>query len=159
MVLNADTSLGTFTQSRATDVLAITGVLIAVPTLWLVPLGTIADHYLSRWGFTMVTVVHVIGAVVATLAIAWPSSIMIFFLQRYIRGMKNPRKQKAIQFAAGALAVGLVLASAWQIALQINQGYAAYFLTIMTIVIALFTRWHPLYLIALGAALGIFGVI
>jgi chromate transporter len=101
----------------------------------------------------------VIGAVVATLAIAWPSSIMIFFLQRYIRGMKNPRKQKAIQFAAGALAVGLVLASAWQIALQINQGYAAYFLTIMTIVIALFTRWHPLYLIALGATLGIFGVI
>ena len=101
----------------------------------------------------------VIGAVVATLAIAWPSSIMIFFLQRYIRAMQNPRKQKAIQFAAGALAVGLVLASAWQIALQINQSYAAHFLTIMTIVIALFTRWHPLYLIALGAALGIFGAI
>jgi len=101
----------------------------------------------------------VIGAVVATFAIAWPSSIMIFFLQRYIRGMQNPQKQKAIQFAAGALAVGLVLASAWQIALQINQGYAAYFLTIATIVIAVFTRWHPLYLIILGAALGVMGII
>jgi chromate transporter len=101
----------------------------------------------------------VIGAVVATLAIAWPSSIMIFFLQRYIRGMKNPRMQMAIQFAAGALAVGLVLASAWQIALQINQGYAAYFLSIITIMVAVFTRWHPLYLIALGAALGVMGVI
>ena len=101
----------------------------------------------------------VIGAIVATLAIAWPSSIMIFFLQRYIRSMQNPRKQRAIQFAAGALAVGLVLASAWQIALQINQGYAAYILTIGTILIAVFTRWHPLYLIALGAALGIMGVV
>jgi chromate transporter len=101
----------------------------------------------------------VIGAVVATLAIAWPSSIMIFFLQRYIRGMKNPRMQMAIQFAAGALAVGLVLASAWQIALQINQGYAAYFLSIITIMVAVFTRWHPLYLIALGAVLGVMGVI
>ena len=101
----------------------------------------------------------VIGAIVATLAIAWPSSIMIFFLQRYIAGMQNPRKQQAIQFAAGALAVGLVLASAWQIALQINQGYAAYILTIGTILIAVFTRWHPLYLIALGAVLGILGAI
>ena len=101
----------------------------------------------------------VIGAIVATLAIAWPSSIMIFFLQRYIRSMQNPRKKRAIQFAAGALAVGLVLASAWQIALQINQGYAAYILTIGTILIAVFTRWHPLYLIALGAALGIMGVV
>lgn len=101
----------------------------------------------------------VIGAVVATFAIAWPSSIMIFFLQRYIRGMQHIRKQQAIQYAAGALAVGLVLASAWQIALQINHSLMAYILSIGTILIALFTRWHPLYLIALGAALGIMGFI
>ena len=101
----------------------------------------------------------VVGAVVATLASAWPSSIMIYFLQRYIRNMQHPRKQKAIEFAAGALAVGLVLASAWQIALQINHSYTAYILTVSTILVAVFTRWHPLYLIALGAALGIIGFI
>lgn len=101
----------------------------------------------------------VIGAVIATLAISWPSSIMIFFLQRSILNMQDKQKQQMIQYAAGALAVGLVLAAAWQISLQINQSIGAYLLTIGTIVITFFTRWHPLYLIAIGAALGIFGFI
>jgi chromate transporter len=64
-----------------------------------------------------------------------------------------------IQFAAGALAVGLVLGSAWQIAMQINHTYAAHALTFSTIMIIVFTKWHPLYLIALGAALGLLGFI
>jgi chromate transporter len=101
----------------------------------------------------------VLGAVVATLAIAWPSSIMIFFLQRTIINMRDKQKQKMIEHAAGALAVGLVLAAAWGIALQINHSLAAYLLTIGTIAIAFFTRWHPLYLIAIGGALGVLGFI
>jgi chromate transporter len=73
--------------------------------------------------------------------------------------MQDKQKQRMIQFAAGALAVGLVLSSAWQIALQINQSMAAYLLTIGTIAIIFFTRWHPLYLIAIGATLGVLGFI
>jgi chromate transporter len=101
----------------------------------------------------------VLGAAIATLAISWPSSIMIYFLQRTILNMQDKEKQQAIQFAAGALAVGLVLSAAWQIALQINQSVAAYILTIGTIAIVFFTRWHPLYLIAIGAVLGVLGFI
>ena len=101
----------------------------------------------------------VIGAIVATFAIVWPSSILIYYLQRLIMGIKDPIKKQAIQYAAAALAIGLVLSSAWQIALQINHGFAAYALTLTTIAFTLFTRWHPLYLIALGAVLGLFGFI
>ena len=101
----------------------------------------------------------VIGALVATFAIAWPSSILIFYLQRLIMGIEDPLKKKSIQYAAAALAIGLVLSSAWQIALQINHSVAAYILTIATIAITFFTRWHPLYLIAIGAALGLLGII
>ena len=101
----------------------------------------------------------IFGAAIATLAIAWPSSIMIYFLQRSINNMQDKDKQKSIQFAAGALAVGLVLSASWQIALQINQSTAAYLLTIGTIAITFFTRWHPLYLIAIGALLGVLGFI
>lgn len=36
----------------------------------------------------------VIGALLATVAIAWPSSILIYFLQRFIMGMKNPLRKK-----------------------------------------------------------------
>ena len=101
----------------------------------------------------------IIGALVATFAIVWPSSILIFFLQRFILGIKDPVKKKSIQYAAAALAIGLVLSSAWEIALQINHGVAAYLLTIATIGLTLFTRWHPLYLIAIGGALGVLGLI
>ena len=73
--------------------------------------------------------------------------------------MQDKEKQQAIQFAAGALAVGLVLSAAWQIALQINHSLTAYALTIGTIAIVFFTRWHPLYLIAIGALLGVLGFI
>ncbi len=101
----------------------------------------------------------VIGALVATLAIAWPSSVLIFYLQRFILGIKDPIKKKVIQYAAAALAIGLVLSSAWEIAIQINHGVAAYILTIFTIGFTLFTRWHPLYLIVIGGALGLLGFI
>ena len=101
----------------------------------------------------------VIGALVATLAIAWPSSILIYYLQRLILGIQNARHKKSIQYAAAALAIGLVLSSALQISLQINQSLAAYILTLGAIATTLFTRWHPLYLIAIGALLGILGLI
>lgn len=101
----------------------------------------------------------IIGALVATFAIVWPSSVLIFFLQRFILGIKDPVKKKSIQYAAAALAIGLVLSSAWEIALQINHGVAAYLLTITTIGLTLFTRWHPLYLIVMGGVLGVLGFI
>jgi chromate transporter len=101
----------------------------------------------------------VLGALLATLAIAWPSSILIYFFQRIILGIKDPITKTSIQYAAAALAIGLVLSSAWQIAIQINHSAAAYALTIATIGLTLFTRWHPLYLILLGGVLGVLGFI
>jgi chromate transporter len=101
----------------------------------------------------------ILGAFIATLAICWPSSIMIFFLQRYLNNMQDLRIQRTIQFAAGSLAVGLVLSSSWQIALQIDQSIAAFALTAAAVAITLFTRWHPLYLIAFGGLLGVMGFI
>ena len=71
----------------------------------------------------------------------------------------NTHHKKSIQYAAAALAIGLVLSSALQISLQINQSLAAYLLTLCTIAFTLFTSWHPLYLIAIGALLGILGFI
>ena len=101
----------------------------------------------------------VVGALIATIAISWPSSILIYFLQDFIVKMRDLHKKKMIQYAAAALAIGLVLSSAWQIALQINHDIAAYGLTLLTIGVTLFTRWHPLYLIALGAIVGSIGFI
>ena len=73
--------------------------------------------------------------------------------------MKNVQHQQAIQYAAAALAIGLVLASAWQISWQINHGVVAYVITLGTLAIMLLTPWHPLGLILLGALCGLFGII
>ena len=169
--------LSLFLKLSAFSLVAFGGINALLPTLFDLSVNqehwidaqTFADYFAiaqAAPGPNLMTVTligwkvgGVLGAAVATLAIAWPSSIMIFFLQRTILNMQDKQKQQIIQFAAGALAVGLVLAAAWGIALQINHSIAAQLLTIGTIAITLFTRWHPLYLIAIGGVLGILGFI
>ena len=171
------TLLSLFLKLSAFSLVAFGGINALLPTLYDLSVNqehwinsqTFADYFAiaqAAPGPNLMTVTligwrvgGVIGAAIATLAIAWPSSIMIYFLQRSILGIRDIQKQKMIQAAAGALAVGLVLSAAWGIALQINTGTAAYLLTFGTIAITLFTRWHPLYLIAIGGALGILGFI
>ena len=169
--------LSLFLKISAFSLLAFGGVNALLPELlnlavhqehWI-DLQTFSDYFAIAQAapgpnFMTVTLLGwhiygVIGAFLATLAIAWPSSILIFFLQKFILGIKDPIKKKSIQYAAAALAIGLVLSSAWQIAIQINHGVAAFALTFATIAITVFTRWHPLYLIAIGGVLGVLGFI
>ena len=166
-----------FLKFSAFSLIAFGGINALLPSLlnlsvyqehWI-DLQTFADYFAIAQAapgpnFMTVTLIGwhvggVIGALLATFAIAWPSSILVYFLHRLILNMNDERKKKAIQYAAAALAIGLVLSAAWQIALQINHSDAAYGLTLLTIGLTVFTRWHPLYLIALGAALGIMGLI
>ena len=169
--------LGLFLKLSAFSLVAFGGVNALLPVLFnlavhqeqWIDVQTFSDYFAIAQAapgpnFMTVTLIGwhvygVLGALLATLAIAWPSSIMIYFLQRFIMGMKNPLTKKTIQYSAAALAIGLVLASAWEISLQINQSQAAYLLTIGTIAITFFTRWHPLYLIGLGAIIGSMGLI
>ena len=171
------TLLSIFLKLSAFSLVAFGGVNALLPELlnlavyqerWI-DLQTFSDYFAIAQAapgpnFMTVTLLGwhiygVLGAFLATLAIAWPSSILIYFLQRLIFGIKDPITKKSIQYAAAALAIGLVLASAWQIALQINHSVAAYTLTLATIGFTLLTRWHPLYLIAIGGLLGALGII
>ena len=169
--------LSLFLKLSAFSLLAFGGVNALLPVLFdlavnqehWIDVQTFSDYFAIAQAapgpnFMTVTLIGwhiygVLGALLATFAVSWPSSIMIFFLQRFIMRMKNPLSKKTIQYSAAALAIGLVLSSAFEIALQINHSMAAYVLTIGTIAITLLTRWHPLYLIAIGGALGVLGFI
>jgi chromate transporter len=171
------TLLGLFLKLSAFSLIAFGGVNALLPVLFNLAVNqerwidtqTFSDYFAIAQAapgpnFMTVTLLGwhiygVTGALIATLAIAWPSSILIYFLQRLILRIEDPYRKKSIQYAAAALAIGLVLSSAWQISLQINHSIMAYILTIGTIAITLFTRWHPLYLIAIGATLGVLGFI
>lgn len=169
--------LSLFLKLSAFSLVAFGGVSALLPVLFnlavvqeqWIDVQTFSDYFAIAQAapgpnFMTVTLIGwhlygVLGAFIATFAIAWPSSILIFYLQRLLLGIKDPIKKRAIQYAAAALAIGLVLSSAWEIALQINHGVAAYVLTLFTIGFTWFTRWHPLYLIVLGAIIGSFGFI
>jgi len=171
------TLIALFLKFSAFSLIAFGGVNALLPVLleltvyqehWL-DLQTFSDYFAIAQAapgpnFMTVTLIGwhmsgVLGAFMATFAIIWPAGILVFFLQRFILKMQDPMKKKVVQYAAATLAIGLVLSSALEIALQINHGLMAYLLSGLTIAIVLLTRWHPLYLIALGALLGGLGFI
>jgi chromate transporter len=84
---------------------------------------------------------------------------MVFYLERYITRIQDPEKKKIIQYAAAALAIGLVLTSSWKLSVGFNNHWTAILLTIAVIVITQTSKIHPLYLIVLGALLGGAGLI
>ena len=171
------TLIALFLKFSAFSLIAFGGVNALLPVLleltvyqehWL-DLQTFSDYFAIAQAapgpnFMTVTLIGwhmsgVLGAFMATFAIIWPAGILVFFLQRFILKMQDPMKKKVVQYAAATLAIGLVLSSALEIALQINHGLMAYLLSGLTIAIVLLKRWHPLYLIALGALLGACGLI
>ena len=84
---------------------------------------------------------------------------MVFYLERYITSIEDPEKKKIIQYAAAALAIGLVLTSSWKLTVGFNNHWTAILVTLLVIVVTQVSKLHPLYLIALGALLGGAGLI
>ena len=97
------------------------------------------------------------GALVATLAICLPMSLVIFFLFRHWERFRDAPWRAAVQTGVAPLAVGLVVASAWFIGAATGGSAGVLLLFATTVGVSLATRWHPLWLIAAGAAAGVLG--
>lgn len=99
------------------------------------------------------------GALVATLAMCLPMSVVIYLLFRHWERFRGAPWQQAVQLGVAPLAVGLVFSGATLIARSAGVGWAGAGLVLAVIVLTLRTRWHPLWLIALGAAAGGLGLV
>lgn len=99
------------------------------------------------------------GALAATLAMCLPMSIAIYLLYDRWERFAGQRWQRAIQLGVAPLAVGLIFSGAALIAQSVGLGWAASALVVLTVVINLRTKLHPLWLIALGAMLGLLELI
>jgi len=95
------------------------------------------------------------GALAATLAMCLPMSVVIYLLYDRWESFAGKRWQRAIQIGVAPLTVGLVFSGAALIAQSAGLGWAAWVLVAFTVLINLRTNLHPLWLIALGAALGL----
>lgn len=99
------------------------------------------------------------GALAATLAMCLPMSVLIYLLIDRWERFSGKRWQRAISLGVAPLAVGLVFSGATLIARSAGLGWAAWALVAVTVVANLRTKLHPLWFIAVGAALGLLGLV
>lgn len=101
----------------------------------------------------------VAGALVATIAMCLPMSVVIYLMIDRWESFAGRRWQKAISLGVAPLAVGLIFSGASLIALSIDLGLSAGLLVLFTVIINMRTKLHPLWLIVLGACFGLLGFI
>lgn len=99
------------------------------------------------------------GALAATLGMCLPMSLLVGLLFKHWDRLQHWRGRAAIQLGVAPLAVGLVLASGTLIARSAEPGWVGVALVALTVGLNLRTRLHPLWLILLGALLGITGIV
>lgn len=94
------------------------------------------------------------GAVIATGALIGPSSVLTFVTARLWHRFRERPWRSVLQAGLVPVTVGLVAASAALLAGATTQGVATASITAITAGAVVFTRLHPLWLLAGGAALG-----
>ena len=99
------------------------------------------------------------GALVATLAICLPMSVLVFFLFRHWERFRGAHWQQSIQIGVAPLAVGLVFSGASLVGVSAGLAWSGWLLVALTVFLNLcWNRLHPLLWIAGGAGIGlIFG--
>ena len=99
------------------------------------------------------------GAVLATAAVLVPPALLTMALVSSGWLSTQGRWARAIREAFLPLATGFLIATAWTFANPTNSNAAHVALTAGAAVIAYRSRLNPVYLIALGAIIGVAGVL
>ncbi|EKU52097.1 chromate transport protein [Acinetobacter sp. WC-323] len=95
------------------------------------------------------------GLLITSLAKFGPSSIItIYALKFWERFKANPLRAR-FEKALKPITVGLVLVSAWMIADASAQNLLLVIIVILTAILGMFKKIHPLWVMAAGAGLGI----
>lgn len=95
------------------------------------------------------------GLLVTSLAKFGPSSIITVYVLRFWQRFKDHPLRARFEKALKPITVGLVLVSAWLIADASAQNALLILIVILTAILGMFKKVHPLWVMALGAGLGI----
>ncbi|MCE1162389.1 MAG: chromate transporter [Thiomonas sp.] len=99
------------------------------------------------------------GALLATIGLILPSSLITVAYFRYSRIHKDRRWVRAMHDGMAPITVGLLLSSGWLLARQEASSWQRMALIVLTVVLVVRTRINPLWLLLAGAGLGLAGVI
>ena len=95
------------------------------------------------------------GLLVTSIAKFGPSSIITVYALKFWQRFKDHPFRSRFEQALKPITVGLVLVSAWIIAHASAQNTILVMIVILTTLLGLFKRIHPLWVMLLGAGLGI----
>jgi chromate transporter len=98
------------------------------------------------------------GALVATLGVAGPSSLLTSVATAAWYRFRDARWRRLVQAGLMPVTAGLVMASAVVLIRTTSVGFGTVSITAVAAALFLFTRLHPLLVLAAAAALGALGV-
>jgi chromate transporter len=104
-------------------------------------------------------VAGIAGAVVATLAMCGPTSVLAFFVGQASERFTGAAWHGALSRGLIPVMIGLTAASASVIVSVADYSWVAAAITLATAAIALFMRVHPLWAFAAAALLGLTGLV
>ncbi|MCC6470879.1 MAG: chromate transporter [Alphaproteobacteria bacterium] len=101
----------------------------------------------------------VAGGLVATAALTVPTAVLTFLVLSLWDRFKTRPWRLAIQNGLTPIMVGLVSSSGLLLARTVDTGYTAFAVTAATAAMSFATRLNPLWVMGLGAALGMAGLL
>ena len=104
-------------------------------------------------------VAGVIGAILAMLSMCVPSFVLTYQVARAWDRFREAPLRIAIEQGLAPVTVGLILSSGYVLTLTTDHSWPAYVLTGATVLLAMTTRLHPLWVLAVAACIGATGVV
>jgi chromate transporter len=104
-------------------------------------------------------VAGVIGALVATTALAAPTSVLVYGVFHLWNRFRHAPWRRPVQNGLSAVTVGLIAASAFLLARAADTGWVALAITVATACVSYLTRLNPLWFFAIAAATGAAGFV
>jgi chromate transporter len=98
------------------------------------------------------------GALVTTLSVAFPSSLLTFVGHGLWHRFRDARWRRLVQAGLMPVTAGLIMASAALLLRITTTGWGTAAITVVAAALFLFSRLHPLLVLAAAAALGAAGL-
>jgi chromate transporter len=100
-------------------------------------------------------VAGVAGALVATLAAVGPSSIGCFIAWHWADRLQQSKMRKVVQRALSPIAIGLILATGYTLALGADRSPGAVALTLLATAVLAWTRINPVWVLIVATVAGL----
>jgi chromate transporter len=103
-------------------------------------------------------VTGIAGALVATIPTCGPSSVASYVAWHWADRLRQSRLRAIVQRALAPLAIGLILASGYTLALGADHSPGAFALTALAAAALAFTRINPVWVLLAAAVAGVAGL-